>query len=493
MAVTFLVSCGQSEPRAAEPAPARVLVGLDVIEHPERHPELFLYRTKEGETVTSDGPSQPAGPVFTGRIGLVAHAASRNQNGDHAIEVFERIEERARTSGHDFELVRLFSPEHGLLSAAAAGESVADGEVPGSDLPVVSLYGEKKRPAPEDLADLDVLVFDLQGAGVRFYTYVSTLIHCLEAAHEAGVEFVVLDRPNPLGGARVQGPYSAPRDVVPSSFVNLAPGPLAFGLTKGEMARQMAFWTWQTTKGVRVIPMVGWERSMTFEDTGLEWIPPSPNLRTAEAAIAYPGTALLEGTNVSEGRGTEAPFLYLGAPFLTPEFVNQRLLTIEVPGFALEPATFVPKSSPAAPEPKHLDETCHGVRVRVTDGSLAEGYRLGVELLVALQEHPEFELRRGGEALTWLVGTDELASDLRAGKTASESWPREKPSMRAGSSGGAARCFIGDSSPETAPPFPAGESSSVRLAATLRRREPRRPSARSPCRSQSWVGAAGFG
>jgi uncharacterized protein YbbC (DUF1343 family) len=339
------------------------------------------------------------------KIGLVVHAASVTEDGRHAIDVF-------RDRGLD--VVRLFSPEHGLRGRAAAGEKVDSGRDPVSGLPVVSLYGEHRKPSADDLAGLDLLIFDLQGGGVRFYTYVSTLVLCLEAAAEAGLDLVVLDRPNPLGGERVEGPVSAPRERMPRSFVNTAPGPLVHGLTLGEMAR-LVHAGLEAETALDVVEMEGWERSMTWAETGRAWISPSPNLRSAEAALAYPGTALLESTNISEGRGTEAPFLLVGAPWLDPEKV-----AIEVPGFALEPTDFTPVSSPAAPDPKFAGEAVRGLRVRVTDVAAAEPYRLGVALLVAARRYPETELRRGGDALTWLIGTDRLLADLEAGKSVDE-------------------------------------------------------------------------
>jgi len=225
------------------------------------------------------------------RLGLIAHSASVTARDRHAIEVLR---------GKGLNLLRVFSPEHGLRGQAAAGEAVASGKDAASGLPVVSLYGKHKKPQPADLEGLDTLIFDLQGAGVRFYTYVSTLIYCLEAAAEAGLEFVVLDRPNPLGGERVVGPLAAPRNVVPASFVNLAPGPLVHGLTLGEMARLVNASLPKPAR-LRVIPMKGWKRSMTWAQTGLPWVPPSPNLPTPDTALIYPGAALLEATNVSEG------------------------------------------------------------------------------------------------------------------------------------------------------------------------------------------------
>ncbi len=357
------------------------------------------------------------------RIGLIVHAASVASDGRHAIDVLGDAK---------LDVVRLLTPEHGLRSRAAAGEHVESGKDEISGLPVVSLYGKHRKPTPEDLEDLDVLVFDLQGAGVRFYTYVSTLILSLEAAAEVGVEFVVLDRPNPLGGDRIEGPISTSRDIVPMSFVNLAPGPLVHGLTLGEMAR---FVNQGLEKPARlsVIGMKGWERTMTWTDTGLDWVPPSPNLRSPEAALTYPGTGLLEATNISEGRGTPHPFLIIGAPWLPV-----KTLKMSAPGFAFEPMVFTPATSPAAPDPKFLDQACKGWTIRVTDPQAAQPYRLGVTLLAALSKLPEFEWKREGAALTSLLGTSHLLEDLKAGKTvqqildtdqaAQEAWRKDRQS-----------------------------------------------------------------
>ena len=207
---------------------------------------------------------------------------------------------------------------------------------------------------------------------------------------------------------------SAPRDVVPMSFVNMAPGPMVHGLTMGEMARYVNRGLAQPAH-LTVVAMKGWERSMTWVDTGRDWVSPSPNIRSPEAAIAYPGVCLLEASSVSAGRGTPSPFLYFGAPWIHPEGIR-----VTAAGFELEPATFTPVTSPAAPDAKFLDQECHGMRVRVTDPAKAESYRLGVELLAALQGLEGFEWGRDGEALTWLVGTPRLLDDLRGGMTADQ-------------------------------------------------------------------------
>ena len=344
--------------------------------------------------------AEKGGALKGKKVGLVAHAASVTAEGQHAVEVLKK---------QGVQVVRLFSPEHGPQGRAADGQKVESGKDPRSGLPLVSLYGEKTKPSPEDLKDLDALVFDLQDSGVRFYTYVSTLLLCLDAAADAGLELVVLDRPNPLGGERVEGPVSDPREAVAASLVNTAPGPLVHGLTVGEMAR---YANSRREKAARltVIPMKGWRRPMVWADTGRTWVAPSPNLRSAEAAIAYPGTALIEATNVSEGRGTEAPFLLVGAPWAD----SATLAALSVPGFALEPAKFTPHASEASPDPKFKDQECNGVRVKVTDARAAKPYTLGVALLSTLRKSKEFAWRSEG-ALDRLVGTRALREALDKG------------------------------------------------------------------------------
>jgi uncharacterized protein YbbC (DUF1343 family) len=361
----------------ASSKPGAVQVGLDVLE------------------------TEKPGRLLGKKVGLVLNAASVTADGRAALDVLKK---------QGVELVRLFTPEHGLLGRAADGLEIGDARHERTGLPIVSLYGPKKKPAPEDLQGVDVLVFDLQDAGVRFYTYISTLILCLEAAGEAGIELVVLDRPNPLGGERIEGPVGD-RDAVPASFVNMAPGPLVHGLTTGEMAR---FVNASRSKPVKltVVAMKGWARAMTWADTGRGWVPPSPNLRDPDAALAYPGVALLEATNVSEGRGTESPFLLLGAPWVKAADLATAALT---PGFTLDATTFTPQASETAPDPKHKGVECAGLHVQVSDAKAARPYALGVALLRALRAQAGFEWRDNGAALDRLVGTRKLREALERG------------------------------------------------------------------------------
>jgi uncharacterized protein YbbC (DUF1343 family)/beta-glucosidase-like glycosyl hydrolase len=341
-------------------------------------------------------------PELAGRrLGLLANAASVTRDGRHAVDVLR---------GRGLDLERLFSPEHGRRADAAAGEPVASSVDPASGLSVVSLYGDHQKPTAEDLAGLDVLIVDLQDVGVRFYTYSGTMILALQAAAAAGIELVVLDRPNPLGGRRIAGPPATAASAA-QSLVGMAPGPLVHGLTLGEMARYVNDRLARPAR-LKVVEMTGWRREMTWRDTGSAWVPPSPNLRSPEAALAYPGVALLESTNVSEGRGSEAPFLLAGAPWLDP-----AALRVEVPGFRFSPARFTPHASPAAPSLKYDGVECAGLRIEVTDAALADPYRLGVTLLAGLARQPGFEWRRQGAALGWLISSPALFDSLAAGKS----------------------------------------------------------------------------
>lgn len=343
-------------------------------------------------------------PLLGKRVGLLANAASVTADGRQALAVLR---------GLGIDVRRLFAPEHGLAGRAPAGETVAGGVDPALGLPVVSLYGDRPRPEPSDLVGLDALVFDLQDAGVRFYTYNSLLLLCLEAAAQAGIELVVLDRPNPLGGERVEGPVADP--ALAKSFVNRTPGPLVHGMTSGELARYANARAPRPGR-LTVLPLRGWTRAMTWSDTERPWVPPSPNLRSPEAALAYPGTCLLEATNVSEGRGTGAPFLLLGAPWLKPEELRRAATA---PGFALEAARFVPRATEAAPAPKYRDQECLGLRVRVTDAKQAEPYALGLSLLAALKRlHPQFRWPAGGAAFDTLLGTRAVREALERGEGA---------------------------------------------------------------------------
>jgi uncharacterized protein YbbC (DUF1343 family) len=284
------------------------------------------------------------------RIGLVTNHTGRCSNGEPLLDVL---------AGRHVAVAALFSPEHGALGKAGAGAEQADSIDPIRGTKIFSLYGAVKRPTPAMLAGIDMLVYDIQDVGVRFYTYISTMVECMNAAAAAGLPFVVLDRPDPQGGLVVDGP------VLPDSlrsFVGPLPIPVVYGLTVGELAQMVNNEGW--LEGGRraeltVVWMKGWTRGMTWEETGLDWVSPSPNIRTPEAALVYPASCFLEATALSEGRGTDAPFCLCGAPFVDGRRVDARLKGAAVRFLASEPALFTPADS------KHTGRPCSGVRLSV--------------------------------------------------------------------------------------------------------------------------------
>ncbi len=273
-------------------------------------------------------------------------------------------------------IVRLFGPEHGLGADAADGASVGDSVDARTGLPVVSLYGGQLRPSRAQVADLDLLLFDIPDVGARFYTYAWTLFHCLAACAEHGVPLVVLDRPNPMGGtlALAEGPMLEP---ALTSSVGGDRIPIRHALTLGELARLWQRERWPHAD-LRVVACEGWSRHMTWPDTGLAWVPPSPAMPAWESALCYPGTGLFEGTNVSVGRGTDAPFQRIGAPWLDADAVARRVNAAAPRGATLEPHHFVPTSAPYAGVP------CRGVRIVVTDVTSFRPVALGLQLLATV-------------------------------------------------------------------------------------------------------------
>ncbi len=324
------------------------------------------------------------------RLGLLTHPAAVTRDGRPALEVL-------RDQG--LEVVRLFAPEHGFDGRAPAGQSVAHGIDPASGLPVMSLYQRSEPVGTSFAAGLDTVVVDLQDVGVRFYTYAATVLELLERAEREDFELVILDRPNPLGGLRVAGPERDAPDLLPLSLVNRMPVPLIHGMTLGELLRYSAAHLGLSHR-LTVVPLAGWRRRYLWTDLQRRWVPPSPNLKSPEAALVYPGIAWLEATNVSEGRGTDAPFLILGAPWLEPDRAP-----LEYPGLRLLPIEFVPEARPEAPLPKFLGQRCRGFRVEVLDPHAVDPFGLGADLLRYLAKHPSFEWLEQGRALDRLLGT----------------------------------------------------------------------------------------
>ncbi|HCF95798.1 MAG TPA: DUF1343 domain-containing protein [Verrucomicrobia bacterium] len=303
--------------------------------------------------------------LFEGkRVGIIANHTACDRQGRHIVEVFDAME--------GVEVTALFSPEHGLYGTEDAGARVEGSTDPVRGLPVYSLYGKTLKPTAAMLEAVDVLVFDIQDVGARFYTYTSTMSLAMEAAAETGKRFVVLDRPNPITGLHVEGPLLEPEY---SSFVGLHPIPVRHGMTIGELAQMFngAGWLEDGRRAdLAVVPMTGWSRELWYEETGLGFIRPSPNIPDIATAAVYPGICLLEGTNISEGRGTDQPFLQFGAPWLDSDKLEQALNALNLPGMRFAAAVFTPTSS------KHRGQECRGVRILLTDRDRIEPFWAGV-------------------------------------------------------------------------------------------------------------------
>jgi uncharacterized protein YbbC (DUF1343 family) len=341
------------------------------------------------------------------RVGLVTNQTARVDTADGGpAHLADRL-----AAAPNVTLAALFGPEHGLRGGAEAGAPVQGGRDPATGVPVYSLYGANRKPTPTQLAALDALVFDMQDVGARFYTYVSTMGYVMEAAAEAGLPFFVLDRPNPVGD-RVEGFVMEPAH---TSFVGLYPVPVTHGLTVGELARMIKGEGWLPgveRLDLRVIPMEGYTRGMAWEATGLPWIPPSPNVPDVATARVYPGAALFEGTTASEGRGTDAPFLLLGAPWADGASLADTLDGRALPGVRFEAAAFTPRMMPGrAADPKHEGVPLEGVRLAVTDPAAFRPVETGVHLLHAFYHAAPPDERRRFFAIDWLAqlaGTDRL-------------------------------------------------------------------------------------
>jgi uncharacterized protein YbbC (DUF1343 family) len=357
------------------------------------------------------------------RIGLVTHPAAVDEHLKHAVGL------AARAS--PVKLAALFGPEHGFAGTAQDLKGVGDGQDTRTGLRVYSLYGddeESLRPRADQLRGLDALVIDLQDVGSRYYTFQATMLFCLQAAAEHGLKVWVLDRPNPLGGLAVEGPLL---QAGYQSFVGIHPLAIRHGMTIGELARM-----YQSERGMAVeleiVPCEGWQRAIFFEDTGLPWVLPSPNMPTVDTAFVYPGQCLIEGTNLSEGRGTTRPFELCGAPWIDPGQLCQRLEEESLPGVVFRPARFQPTFQ------KFMGQVCGGVQLHVTDREAFRPVRTGLVLLARLRElsggrfawrSEPYEFVANRLAIDLLFGSDRERQALEAGRPLAElfqAWEEEE-------------------------------------------------------------------
>ena len=342
------------------------------------------------------------------RVGLVTNHSAILSDGRHLADALH--------AHPDVDLVALFGPEHGIRGDTPDGTAIHDSIDQATGVPVYSLYGAVRKPTPEMLRDVEVLLFDIQDIGARFYTYISTMSYSIEAAAEEKIPFVVLDRPNPIRGTWVEGFI---REDTLRSFVGLHPLPIAHGMTVGELALLFNGEGW-LSGGVKadlaIVPMEHWERSMWYDETGLVWVRPSPNMATIRTAAVYPGTCLIEGTNLSEGRGTDHPFEYLGAPYVDGIRWAERLNAAGLPGVSFESVTFTPRAIPrVTSNPKHVGLECSGILVNVTDRERFEPVRTGVHILATAKALFADSLRWRERSIDRLAGTARLRKEIDTG------------------------------------------------------------------------------
>ncbi|MGH7594444.1 MAG: exo-beta-N-acetylmuramidase NamZ family protein, partial [Gemmatimonadales bacterium] len=367
------VACAQAAASVAPPRPAIVHPGIDVL----LSDSMALVRGK--------------------RIGFVTNIAAVDARGTSAVT-------RLRAAGLD--LVALFAPEHGLAETAAPGEGVASSVDSSTNIPIYSLYGATVAPTAAMLAGIDVMVVDLPDVGARYYTYLATTVEVMQSAGARGIPVVVLDRPNPIGSA-VQGNVLDPAF---ASMVGRLAVPMRHGLTLGEEAR-LAQSDLHLSVELHVVPAAGWRRDMLFEQTGLPFRPPSPNLQDIEALFDYPGTCLFEGTALSVGRGSDAPFRQIGAPWLDTAAVLARLRAARLSGVTFTAVSFTPHRPG---DRKFADTTVAGIRLTVTDRRTFDPTRTAVFMLAMIRAvHPD-RIRIGG-SFDRLAGSPTLRTALLRG------------------------------------------------------------------------------
>jgi uncharacterized protein YbbC (DUF1343 family) len=339
------------------------------------------------------------------RLGILCHQASVDSRLRHAIDLLK---------ARDVQLTALFAPEHGFWGMAQDQIAISGAKHPVYGVPVFSLYGERRGPQRQSLLNIDAMICDLQDAGSRYYTFVWTMALAMQACARYGKKFVVLDRPNPLGGVEMEGPLLDPRF---ASFVGLYPVPVRHGLTIGELALWLNG-SLRIGADLEVIRMSGWKRRMAFEETGLPWVMPSPNMPTVDTAFVYPGMCLIEGTNLSEGRGTTRPFEIIGAPFVNPDSLARLLNSEKIPGVTFRSCRFQPTFH------KYRDEPCGGVQLHVRDRRIFKPFLTGLKVIARIYDlyprlfawrNPPYEFEQRKLPFDILCGTDRIRRTIKLG------------------------------------------------------------------------------
>lgn len=344
-------------------------------------------------------------------IGILCHPASVNASTKHILELFKE--------NKSIHLVKLFGPEHGVWGTAQDMEGLNTSRDHLTNLPTVSLYGndvDSLKPKPANLKDIDLLVVDLQDIGSRYYTFIYTMAFCLEACAAQNIKVIVLDRPNPINGTTIEGPLLCDGF---ESFVGIYPLPIRHGMTIGELA--LYFNTeFNINCELEVIAMDGWQRDYLFDDTGLPWVYPSPNMPTLEAALVYPGLCLIEATELSEGRGTTKPFELVGAPYIHPWTLASELQKLKMPGVLFRPCYFKPTFQ------KWAHQDCGGVQIHITNRQELKPVELGARLIQTIKNiYPNdfkwrskpYEFVKDIPAIDLLWGASDLRNAIESGQT----------------------------------------------------------------------------
>ena len=420
--IAFAVAACEGEPQREAGADSEV----DAASAQRADSDTMQANVRVGAGVLADNGFDAIGER---RVGLVVNHTARVDTA-HLIDVLHRAP--------NIEITALFGPEHGIRGDADAGEVVADGRDAATGAPIHSLYGNTRKPTPEMLADVDALIYDIQDVGSRFYTYISTLGLAMQAAAEQNIPFYVLDRPNPLGGEYVSG-FVLEEEF--ESFVGRYPIPVAYGLTAGELAqliRGEGLMDGLEDLELNVIRMNGWQRDMLWPETGLPFIPPSPNIPDFETALVYAGDVFFEAASASEGRGTRTPFLVLGAPWADGQELADSLNSYELAGVRFEAAQFTPESIEGmSSQPKLEGEKLQGIRYIITDADAFRPVETGIHVLHAFYRHAEREnvdnFISRPDGLARLAGTESLLDMLRDGASATEiigSWEDDVAQFR---------------------------------------------------------------
>lgn len=351
--------------------------------------------------------------VTNKNVGIVTNHTGLLSNGTHIVDTLNSL--------NQVNVVVLFGPEHGIRGDAPDGHSISDGKDSKTGIQVYSLYGKTKKPTKEMLKNVDILVFDIQDIGARFYTYISTMFFAMQAAVENNIPILILDRPNPINGIRVEGPIIQEGF---KSFVGIANIPIMHGMTIGELAlffNEENLLNENLKADLKIIKMQNWTRNMYFDETGLTWVNPSPNMTSLETALLYPGLCLIEGTNISEGRGTPTPFLNIGAPFINSDSLISKLNSYKLEGISYSKINFTPVEIPnMASKPKFEKENCNGIYFTITDRQKLNSLKLGLVLIYSIMKLNPNDFSFRESSIDRLYGSSNLRTMLTKGFSPNE-------------------------------------------------------------------------